>query len=109
MSEIKWIRKTGMDKIKFRCKLSIWMFIVYPFIAAFTVVSFVFVFFTILPAVNGVGLAVFGQNEVVLLSYGILPFICIDMCIVQGYFFMLKKVIKRIICLYKTGRIDNHG
>ena len=101
--------KTGRDKTKIRFNLSIWTFIVYPFISVFTVVSFVFVFFTILPAINSIGLAAFGHNEVILLSYGILPFICIDMCIVQGYFFILKKMIKKIIIFYRTGRIVSHG
>lgn len=101
--------KTGRDKTKIQFNLSIWTFIVYPFISIFTVVSFVFVFFTILPAINSIGLAAFGHNEVILLSYGILPFICIDMCIVQGYFFILKKMIKKIINFYRTGRIVSHG
>lgn len=74
--------------INLRCSLCIRTVIVYPFIAVFTVVSFVFVFFTILPMVNSIGIAAFGYNEVTLLSYGILPFICIDMCIVQGYFYI---------------------
>ena len=65
--------------INLRCSLCIRTVIVYPFIAVFTVVSFVFVFFTILPMVNSIGIAAFGYNEVTLLSYGILPFICIDM------------------------------
>lgn len=109
MSVRHLINKKGMDKIKLQCKAGIWMLVVYPFIAVFTVVSFVFVFFTILPAVNSIGLAAFGQNEAVLLFYGILPFICIDMCIVHGYFYVLKKINKRIISFFKTGRIKSHG
>lgn len=109
MSIRNLISKKSMDKIKFQCKLSIWTVMVYSFVTVFTAVSFVFVFFTILPAVNSIGLAAFGQNEVVLLSYGILPFICIDMCIVQGYFFVLRKIVKRIIRFYKTGRVNSHG
>lgn len=82
--------------IKPRCSLGIRTVIVYPFIAVFTAVSFVFVFFTLLPMVNSIGIAAFGYNEVTLLSYGILPFICIDMCIVRGYFYILKKIVKGI-------------
>lgn len=89
--------KTDTDKAGIRCGLSMWMFLIYPFIAVFTVISFIFVFFTILPAVNGIGIVTFGQNEAILLSYGILPFICIDMCIVQGYFGVLKRIIKSIL------------
>ncbi len=109
MSIKNLFRKTSMDKVKMQCRFIIWMFIAYSFIAVFTVVSFGFVFFTILPAVNSIGLTAFGQNEFVLLSYGILPFICIDMCIVRGYFFVLKIIVKRIIRFYKTERINSHG
>lgn len=95
------INKKSRGTIKSWCRSGIQRFIVYPFAAVFTVVSFIFVFFAVLPTINSIGLAAFGYNEVVLLSYGILPFICIDMCIVQGYFFVLKKIIKKIIVFTK--------
>lgn len=71
--------------------------IVYIFIAIYTVISFLFVFFTILPTINNAGLLAFGANENMLLSYGLLPFMCIDMCIVKGYFWILKKAIKKTL------------
>lgn len=101
MSVRNLLGKKIRNTIKPRCCFSIWTIIVYPFIAVFTAVSFLFVFFTILPMVNSIGIAAFGYNEVALLSYGILPFICIDMCIVQGYFYILKKTVKRITRFYK--------
>ncbi len=109
MSVKNLIGKTDMDQFRSRCKSGIRTCMIYSFIAVFATVSFLFVFFTILPAVNGIGLAAFGQNEVVLLSYGIMPFICIDMCIVQGYFFVLRKAARKISCFYKTGRVNSHG
>ncbi|EOS29380.1 hypothetical protein C804_03558 [Lachnospiraceae bacterium A4] len=109
MSMRNLIGKKIRNTIKHQCSFSIRVVIVYTFIAIFTAVSFIFVFFTILPMVNSIGLAAFGYNEFVLLSYGILPFICIDICIVRGYFFVLKKIIKGSTSFYRTGRIKSHG
>ena len=70
---------------------------IYLLIAVYTVISFLFVFFTILPTINNVGVLSFGANEITFISYGLLPFICIDLCIVKGYLWLLKRAIKRTL------------
>ena len=69
--------------------------IIYPLLVVFTFVSFSFVFFVILPTINNVALVAFGHDSNTLLSYGIMPFLCIDMCIVQGYLYLIKMMFKK--------------
>lgn len=99
--------KEGGSSTKTKKSLNVWMFIVYPAIAVFTVISFLFVFFTVLPLINEIGVLAFGANEATLITYGILPFICIDMCIVKGYFIVLKRIIKGIIKFFNEREEQN--
>ena len=99
--------KEGESSTKTKKSLNVRMFIVYPAIAVFTVISFLFVFFTVLPLINEIGVIAFGANEATLITYCILPFICIDMCIVKGYFIVLKRIIKGIIKFFNEREEQN--
>ena len=80
-----------------------WKFIAYPIIVVFTVFSLPIVLFTILPTINNIGFMAFSYSEDVLLNYYILPFTCINMCILLGYGKLVKKMASGI-CSYFSKR-----
>lgn len=68
-----------------------WKLIAYPVISCFTVFSFPIVLFTLIPTINEIGFHAFSFSEDVLINYFMLPFTCIDMCILLGYAKLLKR------------------
>lgn len=68
-----------------------WKLIAYPVIAVTAVISFVFIFFNVMPVINNIGLVAFSSSEDVLFNYYVLPFTCIDMSIALLYYKLFKK------------------
>lgn len=80
-----------MEQIQGTYKIEKWKFIAYPINAVVAVFSFLFVFFQLLPIINDIGLVAFSTDERVLFNYYVLPFTCIDMSIVLGYYKLLRR------------------
>lgn len=78
-----------------------WKFIAYPIVVVLSVFSFPVVFFTLLPTINNVGFMAFASSEDVFFNYYVLPFMCIDMCVVIGYLKLLRKISKYIITFFR--------
>lgn len=79
-----------------------WKFIIYPLIAVFALFSFSAVFFVVLPLVNQIGMMAFAYDQSAIINYFLLPFMCIDMCIVIGYWKFLKTISTKL-CSYVRG------